>query len=230
MNVADQTIEIAGVPHFLARSATSTTAGVLLIPHVYGIDSFCQEFSTELAGLGLTTLVWNPYPQLPMGAAFEAANRPQRPSDEAAMASLAACIDVMSSDLGLKTFGTLGFCMGGRWVLLFGAREPRLSAAVACYPSVPAQHGAEQTMEPVPASAGIACPVMVVYPGQDRVTPRPVFRAMQAMLEGREAATTILYYPNAEHGFMHSTGDANEAATRTARPQVTAFLEAQLLL
>ena len=191
MNVADQTIEIAGIPHFLARSATPTTAGVLLIPHVYGIDSFVQEFATELAGRGLTTLAWNPYPDLPMGAAFT--DRPKRPSDEAAMASLAGCLDVMSSKLGLKTFGTLGFCMGGRWVLLFGAQEPRLGAAVACYPSVPAQRGAEQSMEPVPASAGIACPVMVVIPA-DRVTPRPVFRAMQAMLQGCEAEMMIRYF------------------------------------
>lgn len=222
----DRTIDIAGIPHYLARAAAATTAGVLLLPHVYGIDEFVQDFADGLAERGLTTLAWNPYPELPMGAAFT--DRPPRPNDGATMKTLAACVDTMGTELGLSAVATIGFCMGGRYALLFGTHEPRLRAAVACYPSIPAQRSPGQDIEPVPAAAGIACPVQVVYPGQDRVTSRPVFQALQAMLQGRSVETTILFYPEAEHGFMHTPSPVNDAATKTALPQIYAFLDTHL--
>jgi carboxymethylenebutenolidase len=223
---ADKTIEIDGVRHYLARPAKPSAKGVLLIPHNVGVDHFVQAFADELAERGCTTLAWNPYPSVPLGEAFT--DRPPRPNDEATMKALARCLDVMGTGLGATAFATLGFCMGGRYVLLFAARERRLRAASACYPSVPAQLSPGQDLEPVPAAAAIACPVQIAYPGRDIVTSHAMFEALQAQLHGRDAETSILYYPHAEHGFMHSPSPANDAATRTAKPQVFGFLETYL--
>jgi carboxymethylenebutenolidase len=222
----NKVLEIAGVPNYLARASTKTTAGVLLLPHVYGVDEFCQEFAETLAARGLTTLVWNPYPELEMGAAFT--DRPPRRKDGPTMTALGGCVDAMRADLGLEQIATIGFCMGGRFVLLFGAREPRLRAAVACYASVPAELSPGQELDPVTEAGKIGCPLMLVYPGQDRVTPRPVFERLQTALEARPVETTILHYPSAEHGFMHAPSPANDAATATARPQIYGFFEAHL--
>jgi len=223
----NKVLEIAGVPHYLARSATKTTTGVLLLPHVYGVDAFCQEFAETLAARGLTTLVWNPYPELEMGADF-GENRPPRRKDEPTMATLAGCVDVMQGQLGLESIAAIGFCMGARFVLLFGAREARLKAGVACYASVPAQRSPGQDLEPVAEAARIECPLMLIYPGQDRVTPRPVFERLQTALESRTVETTILHYPKAEHGFMHAPSPDNDAATKTALPQIYGFFDAHL--
>ena len=46
---AERTFEIDGVPHYLARSATPSTAGVLLLPHVYGVDEFCRDTLPKIA-------------------------------------------------------------------------------------------------------------------------------------------------------------------------------------
>lgn len=223
---ADRTIEIDGVRHYLARAASAAPAGVLLIPHNVGVDGFVRDFADDLAARGYTTLAWNPYPSVPLGEAFT--ERPPRPNDEATMNALARCLDVMASGLGVTAFATLGFCMGGRYVVLFGARERRLRAAVACYPSIPAQLSPGQDLDPVAAAPQIACPVQVAYPGRDSVTPRTTFEALQAQLQTRGAETAILYYPQAEHGFMHVHGPANDAATLTAKPQVFAFLATYL--
>lgn len=224
---ADRTFEIGGVPHYLARAAKPSGGGVLLLPHVYGVDEFCRDFADELAGRGLTTLVWHPYPELGLGEPF-GAERPPRRNDEAVMKILADCIDAMYDELSVTHFATLGFCMGARYALLFAAREARLSAAVACYPSLPAKRSAGQDFEPLPAASQIPCPVLVAYPGRDAVTPRPVFEALRVLLYARAAETTILFYPEADHGFMHAKGPANEAATKTARPQVLAYLDTYL--
>jgi carboxymethylenebutenolidase len=227
MGVApERTIEIDGVRHYLARPAQPAGAGVLLIPHNVGVDHFVQGFADELAERGYTTLAWNPYPSVPLGEAFT--ERPPRPNDEATMRALARCLDVMATGHGVTAFATLGFCMGGRYVLLFAARERRLQVAVACYPSIPAQLSPGQDLEPVPAAGAIACPVQVAYPGRDVVTSRTTFEALQGQLQGRDAETSILYYPQAEHGFMHAHSPVNDAATRTAKPQVFSFLETYL--
>lgn len=223
---AEHTIEIDGVRHYVARPARPSAAGVLLIPHNMGVDHFVQAFADELAELGYTTVAFNPYPSVPLGEAFT--ERPPRPNDEATLTALGRCLDVMGAALGVTAFATVGFCMGGRFVLLFGARERRLRAAVACYPSIPAKLSPGQDLEPVPAAARIAAPVLVAYPGRDEVTVRPMFQALQAQLQSRPAETSVLYYPDAEHGFMHVPSPHNDAATRTAKPQIFAFLAAYL--
>jgi carboxymethylenebutenolidase len=223
---SDNIIEIGGVPHYLARAATPTTAGVLLLPHVGGIDEFGREFAGMLAERGLTTIAWNPYPDLPMGASFT--ERPKRPTDAAGVGLMSGCVDAMKSELGIMRVATIGFCMGGRYALLFGAHEPRLRAVVACYPSIPAKLNPGQDVEPVMAAAAIACPVQVVYPGHDQVTSRPVFEKLQTTLQARSAETAIQFYPEADHGFMHTEGAHNATASQRARPQIVAFLETYL--
>lgn len=226
MSTTEETIEVAGVPHLVVRPATPGPGGVLLLPHVMGVDEFVRDFAKGLAERGLTALVWNPYPELPMGAEFK--ERPPRRKDEETMQTLTGLVDVMEQKLGLSKIATIGFCMGGRFVLLFGAREKRLRAAVACYASVPAQRSPGQDIEPVPVAGAIGCPVMLLYPSLDRVTPNPVFRALQEMLQGRKAPTTILHYPEAEHGFMHIHDPLNDEATRASLPQVYGFFEAYI--
>jgi carboxymethylenebutenolidase len=223
---SDKIIEIGGVPHYLARAATPATAGVLLLPHVGGVDEFVCEFADELAERGLTSVAWNPYPDLPMGASFT--ERPKRPTDAAAVRLMSGCIDAMESELGITRVATIGFCMGGRYALLFGAHEPRLRALVACYPSIPVKLNPGQDVEPVTAAASVACPVQVVYPGKDQVTSRPVFERLQTALQARSAETAIQFYPEADHGFMHTEGEHNAAASERARPQIIAFLETYL--
>ena len=225
--ITEPTIVVAGVPHVVVRAAGTATGSVLLIPHFAGIDHFTTEFAHGLAARGLTTFVWNPYPELPIGTPVPDP-RPPRPNDRATLRSLAACLDVMGSELGLPGVVTVGFCMGGRFALLFGAHEPRLRALVAAYPSLPTKLAPEQELDPLAYVGKIGCPVQVLYPGKDVVTERATFARLQALLEEREAETAIAVYPHAEHGFMHLPSPANDAAARIALPMLYGFIDAQL--
>jgi carboxymethylenebutenolidase len=229
MNVKDNVIEIAGAKHYVARASVATTAGVLLLPTVAGIDDFACGYAESLAETGLTTLVWNPYPEVAMGSPLDDVRPLSTKLNDAATAqTLSGCVDTLERELGVKTVATIGFCMGGRYVLVFAARERRLRAAVAVYPSVRAQRAQHQDVEPAIAAAAIACPVQMLYPGRDHVTPRAVFETLQAALQSRSVETSIQLYPDAEHGFFHHEGAANAAAARSARPQIEAFLKAHL--
>jgi carboxymethylenebutenolidase len=223
---SDCIIEVQGVQHYIARPPSSGGRAVLLLPHNQGIDEFVRGFADRLATRGLTTLAWNPYPGLKLGAPFS--ERPPRPDDHATVKMLSACIDTMETTLGITATAIVGFCMGGRFALIFGSQEPRARAVVACYPSLPVQRSPGQDIEPLPSAASIKCPVQLVYPGKDQVTSRPVFQALQGLLQGRASDTSVLYYPDAEHGFMHVPGPANDIATGNAVPQIDAFLDRYL--
>jgi carboxymethylenebutenolidase len=219
-------IDVIGAQHYVASPAAHTGRGVLLLPHNQGIDAFVRGFADRLATRGLTTLAWNPYPQLPLGEPFS--ERPPRPNDEETIKMLSACLDAMERTLHVTATAIVGFCMGGRFALILGSQDPRARAVIACYPSLPAQRSPGQNIEPLPCAAGIACPVQLVYPGKDQVTSPAVFQALQSLLQGRASDTSVLYYPAADHGFMHIPGPANDVATHHAVPQIDAFLDIYL--
>jgi carboxymethylenebutenolidase len=223
----NRTVEIDGVPHYLAAPAVPTAAGILLIPHVMGVDHTIRPLADGLAARGFTTLVWNPYPQLPLGAEFSFKERPPRPDDAWALASFDACFKALRERFDIKAVGAIGFCMGGRFGLLFAEHEPALRAVVAAYPSIPALAPGEEDAAIRDAST-IGCPVQVLSPDNDVVTPPENYAALFAKLRERSAVTSVLHYPRAGHGFFHNPGPDNEEASRTTFPQIAAFFEAHL--
>jgi carboxymethylenebutenolidase len=226
-----KTLEAGGVQHYLAHSPQPTKAGLLLLPYFYGITTHIRGLAEMYAGLGFTTLVWNPYPDVAWGAPITVATRPARPNDEASIVQQMKCIDVLENDFHLDSIGTIGYCMGARSLLLLAAREHRLRAAVSCYPSIHMHLEPGEDLDPIAAAKDIECPVQVLSAGNDTVTSVAVYDALQAALESRRlrtAETHVHFYPDAGHGFMHIPDPGNDAATRSALPLVQAFLEIHL--
>jgi carboxymethylenebutenolidase len=130
---------------------------------------------------------------------------------------------------GRRSVGVIGFCMGGRFSLLLSAREQRIGSCAAVYPSLYEPRLPNQEEDAVARAAAIGCPVVTIYPGRDHVTSAETFRTLQANLLKRTHATTIQYYPGAQHGFLHHHGEANESASRLAWPQIVTFLQSTLI-
>jgi carboxymethylenebutenolidase len=231
MDLAAKQYEIDGAKLYLARAANATGAGLLLIPFVYGLSEHMRWMAESYAASGITTLMWNPYPQIEWGAPLTIGTRPPRPKDDRSLADLSRCIDVMEEDLGLTSIGAIGYCMGGRTLLLLGGRERRLKAFVAVYPSIRGQLQKDEDMDPFMAAAQIRGPVQLICAGNDPVTPRPIFDTLIGVLQNRRGVadeTNVLFYPEAGHGFMHIPSPPNDAATRTALPQIQNFLDIHL--
>ncbi len=84
-------------------------------------------------------------------------------------------------------------------------------------------------MDALALAADVACPVQMLRPGNDHVSSPETYEVLTRALLSRRQPTSILTYPEAEHGFMHRpTPEANVAATKLASPQVVAFLSACL--
>ena len=138
---------------------------------------------------------------------------------------VSAWIDHLLGDVELTSVGVLGFCLGGRFAPIIAARDARLSACAAAYPSIYNPPLPHQEHDAVALAAGIACPVLVIQPGHDHVATPETYTRLRETLLTRSAPTTWQYYPEAEHGFMHrKEPKANAAATAIASPQLVGFL------
>lgn len=222
------TVTFGGASGFLVR-AKSQRSGVVLLPTIFGVNPFVRDYAAQLANDGISTLIWDPYPgqALPQGY-DEARARGHQLHDTTSLKAMTACVDFLKTELRIEQVGTIGFCLGGRYVLLLAAKDARISACAAVYPSIPMPRSPTQEEDAIALAAAIACPVQVLYPGRDHVTSNETFFQLQQALQKRAAPSVIQLYPKADHGFMHNDGDENRIADRQARPLVTAFLRSCL--
>jgi carboxymethylenebutenolidase len=217
-------ITFDGAAGFLVRAKTQR-AGVVLLPTIFGVNGFVREMAETLAAHDITTLIWDIYPGEPLPGGFDAAVKAAgRLRDPSALAAMTKCVDFLVDELRLAQVGTMGFCLGGRYVFLQAAQDRRLKACAAIYPSIHAPNQPSQVEDAVARAADVACPVLLVYPGQDHITTNDTFHRLQRNLQQRAAPTVVTYYPAAAHGFLHNDAPENQEATRQARPLIPAFL------
>jgi len=225
-----QDIKQSGLFGFLAQPDAPTRSGVVILPTIFGVNAFVRGYAEELARAGLAAAVWDHYSGAPLPADYEESKtRARKLTDGTMHALVKPWIDHMLSDLKLASVGVIGFCLGGRFALMVAAKDHRVKACGAVYPSIEAPLLANQEEDSVALSAGIRCPVHVIQPGHDHVASPATYAALKETLLKRSAPTAWQYYPDAEHGFMHRKEPAaNPAASVIASPQLIAFLKACL--
>jgi carboxymethylenebutenolidase len=222
-----QEVKQSGLFGYLAQPDAPTKAGVVLLPTIYGVNAFVRGFAETLARAALAAAVWDHYDGAPLPKDFEEAKKRGSTLTDAKMhASAKAWTDYLMSELKLTSVGVVGFCMGGRYAPMVAAREKRIKACAAVYPSIEAPLPPHHAEDAVALAAEIACPTLVIQPGRDHVATPATYAALWEKLSKRAAPTMWQYYPDAEHGFMHRDAPpANPAASAIASPQLVAFLQ-----
>ena len=206
-------------------------AGVLLLPMITGIGEQVREWADELAAEGITALVWDPFksrstdntPREELSALL------REMDDDTALAEQSELLDYLTGELGCSKVGVIGWCLGGRFAFLLGARDQRLASVVAFHPTVPSKLPPHHTYDAIADAAGITAPVLVSYPSADTAVPNADFEALQTVLQARQTGATFTqYFPGADHGFSdkarHSK-DVNADAFRLAWPQALAYMK-----
>jgi carboxymethylenebutenolidase len=233
MAIKTSDVTCGTVPAYYAQpERPSCEGGVLVLPSIHGRERYVMEYVHTLAEAGFPTLLWDTFPG--MGEAPTREERHARGAtltDAGSLAQMVRCVDAMLGELGLAKVAALGFCLGGRYALLLAANEKRLSAVVPFYPSIEAPRLPSQERDVVAEAVNITCPVHLIAPGNDHITSREVFLALQANLQRRSAPTSIQYFPEAEHAFLQAerrSRPANTQAAALSRSGARAFLAATL--
>jgi carboxymethylenebutenolidase len=222
-----QEIKQSGLFGFLAQPDTPTKAGVVLLPTIFGVNAFAKSYAETLARAGIATVVWDHYDGAPLTTDYEECKKRASVLTDAKMqTAVKAWTDYLLSEIKLNSIGVIGFCMGGRYVPIVAARDKRIKACAAVYPSIEVPNKPNQAEDALALAREVTCPVLVVQPGHDHVATPETYAALKDALNKRSAPTIWHYYPDAEHGFMHRPQPAaNPAATVMASPQIVGFLQ-----
>ena len=200
----------------LAEPEGPARGAVLVINDVFGRSPFYENLSRRLALAGFTALDpeyffrQGPLAEQTREAAFE---RRSRLDNQQALADLNAALDWLQATTGFERLGTIGFCMGGTYVLQLAGRH-RVSA---CFYGFPAQMSAEER-------AAIKGPLIGFWGDQDAGVGMDNVEQLRTELAGRGVEHDFTIYPGLGHGFMKASGlepggegydQACEAWTRT---------------
>ena len=232
MTIEASQVKVGELDAYLARPADADGGpGMLLLPMVTGIGEQLRDWADELAGCGVTALVWDPF----KGRSTDNTTRDElgdlvgQLDDDTALGEQAALLEHLLGELGCTKVGVIGWCLGGRFALLLAAREPRLANVVVYHPTVPSELRANHSYDAIADSIGITAPVMVVYPSADAAVPVADFEALQTALQSRDVGATIAqFYPGADHGFSDRARHdkaVNADAFRVSWPQALALIE-----
>ncbi len=225
-------VQVGELGAYLARpEGVEAGPGMLLLPMITGIGEQVRDWADELAGRGITALVWDPF----KGRSTDNSTREELGEllglldDDTVLAEQTALLDHLFGELGCAKVGTIGWCLGGRFGLLLAAREHRLANVVVYHPTVPSDLRPNHSYDAIADSIGITAPVMVIYPSADAAVPIADFEALQTALQSRDTGATIAqFYPGADHGFSDRARHdkaVNADAFKVSWPQALAFID-----
>jgi carboxymethylenebutenolidase len=196
---------------YLAHPVDGPPAGgVVVIHHMPGWDEGTKEIVRRFASWGYAAISPNLHHRDAPGAASDDAAAASRAnggvSNEQLVGDVGASIDhLRAQPFSNGRVGTIGYCSGGRQVLLAASRLP-LDAAVDCYGGMvfaapPPNWGLN--WEPIEDELpNITCPVLGLFGEEDQnPTPDDVARLDKILTEaGKEH--DFYSFPDAGHGFF----------------------------
>lgn len=224
-------ITVGGLNAYLARPVGGSASGMLLLPMITGIGEQVREFAETIARTGVTALCWDPFhgPTSDDTEMDELFRLLGELDDEKALEEQGILLGHLLGELGCAKAGVIGWCLGGRFALLLGGRDERLSGVIAYHPTVPIPPAPNHTLDAFAYAGRTAAPVMVLYPGADSLVSAEAFQKLQTALQARTTGASVIhFYPAAEHGFSNKTrhgNDVNLAAFELSWPQALEFVK-----
>ena len=117
MSIKTQDIARDGLYGYLAQPETAGKGSVLIMPTIFGVNPFVRGYADTLARAGLTAAVCDFYSGQPLPGSYEEALARARKLDDAMADDIEGrWLDHLQRQS--SALGVLGFCLGGRFVLL----------------------------------------------------------------------------------------------------------------
>jgi len=214
---------------YLARPATGSGPGILVIQEIFGVNAVMRQICDDLAAQGYVALCpdlfWRQEPGVDITdkskaewdkafALFNGFNETAGVED--LIASLAALRDLPECT---GRAGALGYCLGGRLAFLMATRSDA-DCAVSYYGV-----GLDKLLG---EAAAITRPLMLHIAEKDRFVPPEA----QAEIRARMASlptVTVHVYPGLDHAFARVGGEHYDAAgAKLANDRTAAFLKTHL--
>lgn len=213
-----------GTAHgYLAVPPAGHGPGVIVIQEWWGLTDHIAGIADRLAQAGFVALA----PDLFGGAvAHDSAEAYRMMSElptERGVELLSGAVDHLlgRDETTGAAVGTVGFCMGGGFVLALAARDPRVGAAVPFYGVVPG---------PLPDFSGLKAEILGHYGEQDTTVPPESLDQLRAAVQEQSGIVPELHLYPAGHAFFNDgRPEAHDPASAALAWQRTLdFLHARL--
>jgi carboxymethylenebutenolidase len=202
---------------YLSRPAgNGPFPGVIVIHENRGITDYIQKVTQYLAkegyvGLSVNLVSRSLGPDYP-GGSDDAMKALGQLSDRDAMAELDAGMEYLQKQpvVFTNSIGCMGFCMGGRFSLLFAEHRNDLKAAVVFYGRTTNNITPLQPSSPIDLVSDITAPLLGNYGAADAGIPVDDVRKLEKALKKNNKTCDIKIYPDAKHAF-HKEGPSYHA-------------------
>ena len=95
-----------------------------------------------------------------------------------------------------KTYGVVGFCMGGALAQYTATKDPNVGATVSFYGGFKKLHFAWEN---------VRGPILLIYAGNDKGVPASQGEALQSQLKAMGKDVEVVVYPGTDHAFFNDT-------------------------
>lgn len=193
------------MPALLCRPQTGAGAGVLVVGDVFGRTPFYEDLAGRLALAGFTALLpdyffrQGPLPERTREAAMA---RRETLDQNQSLVDLSQAIDWLHlQPFAAGPIGTIGFCIGGTFVLDLAAGRDDL--ATVCFYGFPAGSPAPGgPPAPLTLVDHLSGPILGFWGDQDTGVGMENVDRLAALLKARGVEAELVIYPGLGHGFM----------------------------
>ncbi len=214
--LVDGVVLPGGLPAYVARPADRRAhAAIIVVNEVFGVHEYIRDTCRRLARAGYVAIAPeffyrnDPGRSLATSTDFPAIMRIVGAArNEQVMGDVRTTLDWLAAQAFVdnRRLGITGFCWGGAVTWMAAARFPQLQAGVAWYGRLvgprPGQATTENRPWPIDVVNELRAPVLGLYGGLDKGIPAADVSAMQAALRAAgTAGSSIIVYPDADHGF-----------------------------
>ncbi len=182
--------------------------GVVVIPTIRGLDDFARYVVERLAGDGFAALAVDIFDH--PGVPSDPFKRPGSQPDERTLGDLDAGLSMLQSHraVGGQPICVWGYCIGGRFALLWPTYQPSLAAAAAFH-GFPTNDTSNRNT-PTEAAGRVEhlrVPVIACFGEADRLVPMLEVERYRGELTKHGTDFEVHTYPGADHGWTNPKGD-----------------------
>ncbi|MGI4814382.1 MAG: dienelactone hydrolase family protein [Janthinobacterium lividum] len=215
--------QLEALPAYFARPARA--AGplpvVLVVQEIFGVHEHIQDVCRRLAHLGYFAVAPELYFRQGNPRAYESgAELMEKIVSKVPDQQVLADLDTTAQWAALNggdphRLAITGFCWGGRITWLYAAHNPALKAAVVWYGPLAGKRTPNTPVFPSEVASQLQVPVLGLYGGKDPSITQANIATMREALTADHAASQIIVYPDAGHGFNADYRPSyNEAAAK----------------
>jgi carboxymethylenebutenolidase len=204
-----QRVEFAADGHsgegHLAVPASGTGQAIVVVQEWWGIDAHMRSVVERFAEAGFVTIAPDLYHGTTASSPDEAGRLLMELDVDRAEREIAAAaaFALARPECTSKTFGIVGFCMGGALAQYTATKNERTGAAVSFYGGF---------KKVTPDWERLRAPLLLIYAGKDRGVPADSGHELAKRLRAAGRDVEVVVYPEADHAFFNDTKPRFDAA------------------